>query len=127
MCVQEEERIKESRDDSVNHMKHHKKKNFSNSHQSKKSSHDSKASSSKAQGKAPMKEQDHVAKGIYRHCKKEGHYMRDCVDFLKWLNMRGKNKGKDLITSIDESLYLDYSSYTWWIDSGATIHVVNSL
>jgi hypothetical protein len=32
-----------------------------------------------------------------------------------------------LITSIDESLYLDYSSCTWWINSGATIHVVNSL
>jgi hypothetical protein len=53
--------------------------------------------------------------------------MRDCVEFLKWLNMRGKNKCKDLITSIDESLYLDYSSCTWWIDSGATIHAINSL
>jgi hypothetical protein len=31
MCVQEEERIKESCGDSVNHVKHHKKKNFSNS------------------------------------------------------------------------------------------------
>jgi hypothetical protein len=53
--------------------------------------------------------------------------MRDCVEFLKWLNMRGKNKCKDLITTIDEPLYLDYSSCTWWIDSGTTIHVVNSL
>jgi hypothetical protein len=53
--------------------------------------------------------------------------MRDCVEFLKWLNMRGKNKYKDLIRSIDESMYLDYSGYTWWIDSGAIIHVVNSL
>jgi hypothetical protein len=53
--------------------------------------------------------------------------MRDCVEFLKWLNMHGKNKCKDLIASIDESLYLDYSSCTWWIDSGATIYVVNSL
>jgi hypothetical protein len=53
--------------------------------------------------------------------------MRDCVEFLKWMNIRGKNKCKDLITSIDESLYLDYLSCTWWIDSGATIHVVNSL
>jgi hypothetical protein len=82
-----------------------KKKNFSNS--SKKSySHDSKASSSK--GKAPMKEQEHVSKGVCRHCKKKRHYMRDCVEFLKWLNMCGKNKCKDLIMSIDESLYLDY-------------------
>jgi hypothetical protein len=53
--------------------------------------------------------------------------MKDCVEFLKWLNMRGKNKCKDLITSINESLYLDYLSCTWWIDSGATIHIVNSL
>jgi hypothetical protein len=36
-----------------------------------------------------MKEQDHMSKGVYRHCKKEGHYMRDYVEFLKWLNMRG--------------------------------------
>jgi hypothetical protein len=41
--------------------------------------------------------------------------------------MRGKNKCKDLTTSIDESLYLDYLSYTWCIDSAITIHVVNSL
>jgi hypothetical protein len=43
------------------------------------------------------------------------------------MNIRGKNKCKDLITSIDESLYLDYSSCTLWIDSGVTIHIVNSL
>jgi hypothetical protein len=74
-----------------------------------------------------MKEHDHVPKGVCRHCKQEGHYMRDCVEFLKWLNIHGNNKCNDLITSIDESMYLDYSSYTWWIDSGATIHAVNFL
>jgi hypothetical protein len=31
MHVQEEERIKEARGDSINHLKHHKKKNYSNS------------------------------------------------------------------------------------------------
>jgi hypothetical protein len=41
--------------------------------------------------------------------------------------MRDKNKCKDLITSIDESLYLDYSSCIWWINLGTTIHVVNFL
>jgi hypothetical protein len=68
-----------------------------------------------------------VPKDECRNCKQKRHYMRDCVEFLKWLNLCGKNKCKDLITSIDGSLYLDYSSYTWWIDSGVTIHVVNSL
>jgi hypothetical protein len=56
MCVQEEKRIKELCGDSINHVKHNNKKNFSNSPQSKKShSHDNKASSSKGQDKAPMK------------------------------------------------------------------------
>jgi hypothetical protein len=82
------------------------KKNFSNSPQSKKGySHDSKTSSSKEQDKAPMKEHDNLPKGVCRHCKKGGHYMRDCVEFLKWLNMHGKNKYKDIIASTDESLY----------------------
>jgi hypothetical protein len=59
MCVQDEERIKEVHGDSINHVKHNNKKKFSNSPHSKKSySHDNKASSSKGQDKAPMKEQD---------------------------------------------------------------------
>ena len=36
-------------------------------------------------------------------------------------------RGKDIITFIYESLYLSYSKSTWWIDSGATIYVANSL
>jgi len=36
-------------------------------------------------------------------------------------------KGEDIITFIDESLYLSYARSTWWIDSGATIHIGNSL
>jgi len=45
------------------------------------------------------------------------------VDFLKWLNKTSKYK----VTFIDESLYLDLPTNTWWIDSGATVHVANSL
>jgi hypothetical protein len=35
--------------------------------------------------------------------------------------------GNDQVTFIDESLFLEFSTSAWWIDSGATIHVVNSL
>jgi hypothetical protein len=28
---------------------------------------------------------------------------------------------------VDESLFLSYAKFTWWIDSCATIHVANSL
>jgi hypothetical protein len=35
--------------------------------------------------------------------------------------------GENIITFINESLYVQYSKSTWWIDSGETIHVANSL
>ena len=38
-----------------------------------------------------------------------------------------KNKGENIITFVNESLYVKFSKSTWWIDSGATIHVANSL
>jgi hypothetical protein len=36
-------------------------------------------------------------------------------------------KGENIITFINESLYVQYSKSTWWIDSGATVHVAKSL
>ena len=36
-------------------------------------------------------------------------------------------KGTDEITFVDEMLYVDYSTTSWWIDSGATSHVANSM
>jgi hypothetical protein len=45
-------------------------------------------------------------------------------DFLKMIM---EKKGENIITFINESLYVQYSKSTWWIDSGATVHVANSL
>ena len=42
---------------------------------------------------------------------------------MKWINKKGTN----VITFVDESLYVNYATNTWWVDSGATIHVANSL
>jgi hypothetical protein len=36
-------------------------------------------------------------------------------------------KGEDYITFVDESLYVNFSLTTWWINSGAIVHVCNSL
>lgn len=49
--------------------------------------------------------------------------MRDCALFLEWLN----KASKDIISFIDESLCTDYAINSWWIDSGVTIHVINSM
>jgi hypothetical protein len=56
-------------------------------------------------------------------CKKRGHYKKNYIEFLKHLNKQGGNH----ITFVDESLFFSYAKSTWWIDSGATIYVANSL
>ena len=37
------------------------------------------------------------------------------------------NNGENVILFVNESLYIQFSKSTWWIDSGATVHVTNSL
>jgi hypothetical protein len=37
------------------------------------------------------------------------------------------SKGNYIVSFVNESLYTQFSKSTWWIDSGATIHVANSL
>jgi hypothetical protein len=64
-----------------------------------------------------------VDKDQCKWCKRNGHYQKNCIEFLKHLN----KQGEDHVTFVDESLFLSYSKSTWWIDSGATIHVANSL
>ena len=115
MCVQEEKRLKSSHGDPVNHVNDNKRKNFNN----KKDKPQGKpqwdnSTSSKSQGKAPQK--DHHKKSNYvqvdkdscRWCKKTGHYQKDCPEFLKHLMM----KGDDIITFVDEFLYLSYAKST---------------
>ena len=116
MCVQEEERIKVSQGGTINYLKDNKKKNYNNS------------SSSKSPGKDPMQQSQNkqfpVDKDQYLHCKGRGHYKQNCPYFLKMIM---KKKGENIITFVNESLYVKFSKSTWWIDSGATIHVANSL
>jgi hypothetical protein len=64
-----------------------------------------------------------VDKDQCKWCKRRGHYQKNCIEFLKHLNKQGENH----VTFVDESLFLSYSKSTWWIDSGVTIHVANSL
>ena len=106
MCVQEEERMKAANGGSINYLKDNKKQNNNANF------------SSKSKGKGPMlhkpqQNQFTVEKDQCLYCKKTGHYKKNCPDYLKMIIAK---KCENIITFINESLYVQYSKSTWWID-----------
>jgi hypothetical protein len=104
MCVQEEERIKVTNDGTLNYVKDNKKKNVNANANSP----------SKPKGKAPIQHQVQQNKFVVNkdqclYCKKEGYYKKDCPEFLKMIIAK---RGENIITFINESLYIQYSKST---------------
>ena len=56
-------------------------------------------------------------------CKKNGHMKKGCTKFQKWL----EKKGKPISFVCYESNVVDVIYNIWWIDSGSTIRVSNTL
>jgi len=128
MCVQEEDRLKHSNGGQLVFNVQHKKKNFQNNknNRNKRPFPPGRNQSESGPSNAPQQKDWSnfpVDKDQCLKCKGREHYKRDCPEFLKEL----LRKGEDTITFVDEYLYLSYDKSTWWIDSGATTHVANSL
>ncbi|KAL4340139.1 hypothetical protein GQ457_08G024220 [Hibiscus cannabinus] len=78
----------------------------------------------KQRGKAKMQPQADIKKEFTCFfCKKKGHLKKDCVKYKGWL----EKKDKSISLVCFESNMVDVNYNTWWIDSGSTIHVSNSL
>ncbi|KAA8532494.1 hypothetical protein F0562_032527 [Nyssa sinensis] len=78
----------------------------------------------KGKGKEKLAPQADIKKDLVRFfCKKKGHVKKDCPKFQKWL----EKKGNQLSLVCYESNMVDVVYNTWWIDSGSTIHISNSL
>ena len=56
-------------------------------------------------------------------CKRKGHVKKDCPKFKKWLEKKGNLSSFVCY----ESNMVNVNINTWWIDSGYTIHIANSL
>jgi hypothetical protein len=111
MCVQEEERLKHEKPEGV-HMAIHAKE------RTKRGKY---APKFKKKNKVPIKQNGN--KDACYFCKKEGHMKKDCQKYIKWLKRKG-----NLISSVcHESFFVEALKNTWWIDSGSTIHIVNSM
>ncbi|KAK3040692.1 hypothetical protein RJ639_028388 [Escallonia herrerae] len=124
MCVQEEERLKSEPPDSAHVAitgpskgKGKGKKFGKGNVQGNKSASvtkTDKASSSGTKGSSGPR---------CHFCKDKGHMRKECHKFREWLEKKG-----------NLSIYVCYESYTidaplntWWVDTGATVHITNSL
>ena len=134
-CVEEEERQKSEKKDMANLVAFGKGKHqadASNSKQPKKkfkpnknnNNNNNNNNNTKNFGKNNAK--NHAQNNdpnVCSFCGSPKHFQENCPSFKEWL----KKKGNDLISFVDESFLANYSPDTWWIDSGATVHISNSL
>jgi hypothetical protein len=118
--VLEEERLKKSNKDNINNIdnkgKFHGKGDNNNFKKNKPQINYSKYDKSESSSSTQPKKDGEVC----HFCGDDIHYKNVCA---KWL----ARKGEDYITFVDEYLYVNFSLNTWWIDSGATMHICNSL
>ncbi|GMP36789.1 hypothetical protein CsSME_00008798 [Camellia sinensis var. sinensis] len=113
MCVQEEERLKAEKPD----MAHlttlgPTKKIFKKGKSKKKKNANDETHKSNEENKIRC-----------HFCRKKGHIRKDCPGFKSWLDKKGNTQ---CFVSY-ESLLVDVPPNSWWIDTGASIHITNSL
>jgi len=107
MCVQEEERLVMELGESAMLATHRKGKS---------------QAYKKGKGKIPP-QADIKKDSKCFFCKKKGHMKKECAKFKKWL----ADKGNTISFVCYESNMVNVNINTWWIDSGSTIHISNSL
>ncbi|RWR95043.1 Retrovirus-related Pol polyprotein from transposon TNT 1-94 [Cinnamomum micranthum f. kanehirae] len=61
---------------------------------------------------------------VCKFCKKPGHFQADCIKRKEWFEKKGNPMG---FVSYFESNLTHASSNTWWIDTGANVHVSNTM
>ena len=69
-------------------------------------------------------------KGKCNFCHKIGHKQADCFKFKNWLEKKKKGEIVVMIklnANMIETNIVDVHVNSWWLDTGATIHVTNSL
>jgi len=127
VCAQEESRMNHVTSENVNlvsqphHKKHFKKRG------NKFQGNNGAGPSQKPFGQKPLGPKPVFQKPELKcwFCKMIGHKKSNCIAFKSFLEKKGK--GESLAFVCFESSLVDVPLNSWWIDSGASIHVANSL
>ena len=119
MCVQEEERLVMELGESAMLATVQGKNKAENSDKSQATTS---RANQKGKGKIPPHSDIKKANKCF-FCKKKGHERKDCDKFKKWLEKKGNLSSFVCY----ESNMVNVNINTWWIDSGSTIHIANSL
>ncbi|XP_020266065.1 uncharacterized protein LOC109841513 [Asparagus officinalis] len=109
MCVQEEGRLR---------MEEGEKVNLTTASSSKKRKDHIEE---KGKGKITTKQGIKKESACF-FCKKKGHMKKYCIKFKTWLE-----KKSNFLAFVYESNMVNVNHNTWWIDSGTTIYVSNTL
>ena len=103
-------------------------KNFGGSKQFKRKGNSSQGTSNASASSNAAKSERF--KGKCNFCHKIGHKQADCFKFQNWLEKKKKCEivvVVNLKANMIETNIVDVHANSWWLDTGATIHVTNSL
>ena len=128
VCAQEEEKYLKKKNESANmvYQPHPKGSNY------KKKENDSKRNGQTHNPKSRSQNlggPQAVVKRVFKcfFCKKKGHKKFEYFRYKNWLEKKNMQGGNSLNFVCFESILIDVPLHSWWLDSGASICISNSL
>ena len=119
--VAEEEKLKKEKGHLALYVSSsHKRKNKKSRNRTHKGTHDT---TSQSDNMGPKKTSFKRDGDCCFFCKKKGHIKKECTKFKAWLSKR-EPTGNDSLALVCESNLSEAPSSSWWLDIGATNHVV---
>uniref|UniRef100_A0A2N9G485 CCHC-type domain-containing protein n=1 Tax=Fagus sylvatica TaxID=28930 RepID=A0A2N9G485_FAGSY len=123
IVVQQEEMMRKSKTESAHMVTHNHSEGERKFYKGNRNNQNGNKGGNFNNSKPQFKHKNEDMKGKCFWCRKKGHVKKDCNRFKNWL----EKKGTPLALVYFESNLVDVPLNSWWIDTGASIHVTNSL
>jgi hypothetical protein len=123
IVVQQEEMMRKSKTESAHMVTHNHSEGERKFYKGNRNNQNGNKGGNFNNSKPQFKHKNEDMKGKCFWCRKKGHVKKDCNRFKSWL----EKKGTPLALVYFESNLVDVPLNSWWIDTGASIYVTNSL